>query len=86
MVSKLHFEGVEGGHIKFDSPITLLAADNMSFCYDHEKWPHDSQNKIHIFWVMMLCHWMCGFSAFSLTLNYEVTNYIPLKYQELHTQ
>jgi len=56
MLCKLYFEGFEGrrGDIKFDSPITLLAADDMSSCYNHEKWPNDSQNKIHIFWVMML--------------------------------
>jgi len=25
---------------------------------------------------MMLCHWMCGFSAFSMTLDYEVTTFL----------
>jgi len=37
ILSTLYFEEFEGGHIKFDSPITLLAAENMSFCYDHGK-------------------------------------------------
>jgi hypothetical protein len=69
MLSKLFFEGFEGEDIKSDSPITLLVADNMSFFYDQEKWPYESQSKIHIFWVMTLCHWMCGFSAFSVTMK-----------------
>ena len=52
MLSKLYFEGVEVGHIKFELPITLLAAYNLSFCYVHEEWPNGSQTKIHTFWVI----------------------------------
>ena len=52
MLSKMYFEGVEVGHITFDSPITLLAAYNFSFCYVHEEWPNESQTKIHIFCVI----------------------------------
>ena len=52
MLSKLYFEGVEVEHIKFDSPITVLAVYTLSFCYVHEEWPNESQTKIHIFWVI----------------------------------
>ena len=34
---------------------------------------------------LMLCHWICGFSAFSMTLDCRVT-YLPLKSLEIYTQ